>query len=175
LEELGQLRSSDIAERAYVDDAGVEHRSWFITITSDDSAGLTLKNAASERVVPVHATLVDRGLLAFVAASQRAKEPRLFPRLRPNVYGRLTAKWGEWFDSYLRKSCGVTDRRMVFHSFRHTFKHYARHVGVNEGIQRQIMGHSSGDAADQYGSGYSLWQLVGGMSLFAVPGLSLPL
>lgn len=62
---------------------------------------------------------------------------------------------------------------MVFHSFRHTFKDYARLAGIQEGVQRQIMGHSSGDVADNYGSGFPLHQLVEGMRHFKVPGLTI--
>lgn len=60
---------------------------------------------------------------------------------------------------------------MVFHSFRHTFKDYARLAGIEEGIQRQIMGHSSGDVADNYGSGFPLHKLVEGIKRYKVPGL----
>lgn len=174
LEELGQLRPGDVEEIAYPDASGVEQRHWFIRIKEDEGDGLTLKNAGSERDVPVHPELARLGFLSFVAAAQSNSQARLFPMLRPNVYGRLTAKWGEWFGPYLRNTCGVTDKRMVFHSFRHTFKHYARHVGMPEGVQRQIMGHSSGDVADTYGSGYSPHQVVEGMKLFNVAGLETP-
>jgi hypothetical protein len=35
------------------------------------------------------------------------------------------------------------------------------------------MGHSPGDVADEYGSGYSRHQLVEGMKLYKVPGLQI--
>lgn len=173
LEELGQLRPSDVQELSYPTLDGTINRWWFVRIREDDADDMSLKNANSERDVPVHPELSRLGFLAYVDAMSVAGEVRLFPRLRANVYGRLTAKWGEWFSPYLRQVCGVTDKRMVFHSFRHTFKHYARHVGMIEGIQRQIMGHSSGDVADQYGSGYPLHQVVEGLASYRVPGLVL--
>lgn len=175
LEELGQLRPKDIARLSYPDADGQEQAAWFIRIVEDEADDLKLKNAASERLVPVHSELDRLGFIAFVEAASKAGQERLFPGLKPNIYGRLTAKWGEWFGPYLRNICSVTDKRLVFHSFRHTFKHYARHGGIIEGVQRQIMGHSSGDVADQYGSGYPLHQVVEGMKQFRVPGLkSLP-
>ncbi|WP_431470906.1 DUF6538 domain-containing protein [Sphingosinithalassobacter sp. LHW66-3] len=174
LEELGQLRVNSVVSLQYPDAAGEERTGWFIRLREDKEAGTKLKNAASERDVPVHPELLRLGFLSLVQAAKDAAEERLFPRLRPNVYGRLTAKWGEWFSLYLRGECCVEDKRMVFHSFRHTFKHYARHVGIPEGVQRQIMGHSAGDVADQYGSGYSLFQLEAGMKRYHVPGLRLP-
>lgn len=44
-----------------------------------------------------------------------------------------------------------------------------------EGIQRQIMGHSGDDVADDYGSDYYLHPLVEGMAMFKIPGLKLPM
>ena len=171
LEELGQLRPGDVLEIDYPDADGKTQRSAFIRIKEDSEDGLKLKNAASERDVPVHPELERLGFLTFVDAARKAKQERLFPLLRPNIYGRLTAKWGEWFGPYLRKECGIADRRLVFHSFRHTFKQYARHSRIEEGVQRQIMGHSSGDVADQYGNGYPLHIVVAGMATYKVPGL----
>ncbi|MBA3678497.1 MAG: site-specific integrase, partial [Sphingosinicella sp.] len=176
LEELGQLRPSDVSLEHYPDGDGAAQSGWFIRIMEDAGEDdLKIKNAASERRIPVHPELERLGFIRFVQSAKAAGDARLFPKLKTNVYGRLAAKWGEWFSGYLRGVCGVTDKRMVFHSFRHTFKHYARHAGIIEGVQRQIMGHSPGDVADEYGSGYSLFQAVEGMRLYKVPGLSLPI
>lgn len=173
MEELGQLRPSDVADTPYPGADGEDRSAWFIHITEDEADGLKIKNAGSQRLIPVHPQLEALGFITVVAAAKANGDARLFPSLKPNVYGRLSAKWGEWFSGYLRKVCTVTDKRMVFHSFRHTFKHYARHAGIIEGVQRQLMGHGSGDVADDYGSGYSLHQLVEGVKLYRVPGLSL--
>ena len=174
LEELGQLRPGDVHERNYADDEGHERTAWFIHMREDSEAGLKLKNAASERHVPVHYELVRLGFLGFVAAAKEANQQRLFSLLRPDKYGRLTAKWGEHWSVYRREVCGIADRRMVFHSFRHTFKDYARLAGIDEGIQRQLMGHSARDVADEYGSGPWDHQLVEAMARYRVPGLRLP-
>lgn len=174
VEELGQLRPSDVTQIIYPDDNGVDRKGWFLRITEDEEEGLRIKNAGSERLVPLHPELERLGFIAFVDAMRKARHARLFYLLRPDKYGRYTAKWGEWWSAYMRAECGVSDRRMVFHSFRHTFKHYAGHVGMIEGVQRQIMGHSPGDVADEYRGGYSLFQLVEGMSRYRVAGLKLP-
>ncbi|ODP36203.1 hypothetical protein BFL28_07280 [Sphingomonas turrisvirgatae] len=171
MEELGQLRPSDVERVTYPDADGKPQQSWFIHIKEEADDKLKLKNAASERSVPVHPELERLGFIRFVESVRESKADRLF-QLRPNVYGRLTAKWGEWFSVHLRGTCKVTDRRMVFHSFRHTFKQYARGAGIVEGVQRQIMGHSPGDVADEYGSGYPAHQVVAGMALYRIPGLT---
>lgn len=172
LEEMGQLRPSDVREETYPDADDKEQKAWFIRVVEDEEDGLKLKNAGSERVIPVHPVLEDKGFIRFVQAAKDAGQARLFPALRPNKYGRLTAKWGEWFGTY-KRTVGITDRRMVFHSFRHTFKDKGR-GRMSEGVQRQIMGHSSADVADQYGSGFELWQLVEEMRQYRVAGLKLP-
>jgi integrase len=174
LEELGQLRPEDVVRLPYPDAEGQEKSAWFLRLTEDEADGLRLKNAASERLVPIHPELERLGFVSFASAARRNKRARIFHELRPGAYGRLTAKWGEWFSGYLRTVCNVTDRRMVFHSFRHTFKDHARHVGILEAVQRQIMGHSGDDVADDYGSGHSLFRVVEGMKLYRVPGLRLP-
>ena len=173
LEEIAQLRATDVREEQYIDGDDAERTAWVICIMQEE--GLSTKNANSERRVPVHPDLERLGLIRLVNDAVIANDDRLFPALRPNVYGKFGAKWGEWWSIYRREVCGVSDRRMVFHSFRHTFKYYARHVGMIEGVQRRIMGHSSGDTADDYGpSGYSLHQLVEGIRRYRIPGLILP-
>lgn len=173
LEELGQLRPQDVCLETYPTEGEAQASSWFIHICQDEEDGLKLKNAGSRRLVPLHSVLVSNGFVEFAEAARSAQAPRLFTELQPNAYGRLTAKWGEWFSVYRREQCGVPDA-MVFHSFRHTFKHWARHAGINEGVQRQIMGHSSSDVADSYGSGYSHFALVQGMDRFTIPGFTPP-
>jgi integrase len=92
LEELGQLRPQDVNEDRYIDSEGAERAAWIIQIREDKDADLKLKNAASERRVPVHTELVRLGFLDFVKAAKAAKQQRLFPLLKANIYGRLTAK-----------------------------------------------------------------------------------
>lgn len=173
MEELGQLRAVDVRRETYPDADDNEQSAWFIHVTEDDEDDLKLKNAGSERVIPLHPVLEQLGFTRFVEAAKAGGQARLFPDLRPNKYGRLTAKWGEWFSEYKRGVCGVTDKRMVFHSFRHTFADHGRGRMV-EGVKRQIMGHSSGDVADDYGTGFPIWQLVEEMRKYRVPGFSPP-
>lgn len=180
LEELGQLRPEDVQRRTYLDADDKEQAAWFLHLveTADEGGegnGTKLKNAASERLVPVHSQLERLGFIAFCESVKAQGRPRLFHLLKPNKYGFLAAKWGEWWSGYRRTVCGVTDRRMVFHSFRHTFIDYARHVSIGESLTRQLTGHGGEDVHDDYGSGYSLHRLVEGMKLYKVPGLKLPL
>ncbi|WP_230769747.1 site-specific integrase [Sphingomonas sp. Leaf4] len=175
LEEIGQLRVADVQRREYPDQDGNMLAGWFLHITEEtDERGQSnrLKNAASERLVPLHPELERLGFVAYVQGL-KDKQGRVFPDLVANIYGRLTAKWGEWFGPYMRTVCGITDKRKVFHSFRHTFKDYARRAKMPEGIQRQLMGHTGKDVADGYGSGYDLRSLGEAMVSYRVPGLQI--
>ncbi|UAJ09251.1 site-specific integrase [Polymorphobacter megasporae] len=173
LEELGQLRPGDVREQPYLDGEDNPHTTWVISITEDEEDGLHLKNAGSIRIVPVHPALIELGFIEFAQAASAKKRARIFDDLTPDKYGSYTAKWGMWFTTY-RKGLGLTDRRLVFHSFRHTFKDNARHSRIDEGVQRQLMGHTGEDVADDYGSGHSLHRLVEGIALYRVPGFKLP-
>lgn len=174
-EELGQLRPDDVVRLSYPAPDGQPQSAWFLKLieVDDEGTATVLKNAASERLVPVHPELERLGFVRFALAMKEQGRTRIFHALKPSKFGRLTDKWGQWFTIYRRDVCGVTDRRMVFHSFRHTFKDYARHAGIVEAVQREIMGHSGDDVADDYGSGHSLYRLVEGMSLYKVSGLTL--
>lgn len=174
LEELGQLRVADVVAESYLAKNDEVATSWFLRITEDEDDGLKLKNAGSARLVPVHRVLEECNFLDYVEQMRELGHSRLFPLLKADKYGRVTAKWGEWFSKYRRDVCGVTDRRLVFHSFRHTFKDCCRHAGLEEGVQRQLMGHSPGDVAGSYGSGYSQYQLVAAMQKYRVPGFKPP-
>ena len=176
MEELGQLRPHDVTRLSYPDPDGAEQQGWFIHLIEDGGEnGTGLKTAQSERVIPLHPTLERLGFIVFIQAMRDQGHDRLFHQLTRGPYGNLTHKWGQWFGEYLRTTCRVTDKRMTFHSFRHTFTDYVRRPDIPEGIQRQLVGHSSKDVHDDYGSGYNLLWLVQAMKLYRIPGLRLPL
>lgn len=175
MEELGQLRPHDVVRLAYPDPDGAEQAGWFLNLVEVEGESATaLKTAESERLIPIHAELERLGFLAFAKAMKEQGRERLFHQLTPGPYGNLTHKWGQWFSGYLRNVCLVTDKRMTFHSFRHTFTDHVRRPDIPEGIQRQLVGHSSKDVHDDYGTGYNLHWLVDAMTRYRVPGLTIP-
>lgn len=173
--ELAQLRRGDVQEKQYPDADAKLRTGWFLAITEDtDEAGLAnaIKNDASERLVPVHPKLIELGFIDYVQALENQRG-RIFPSLPEDKFGNPAAKWGEWFSRYLRGTCGVTDKRKTFHSFRHAFKDNARNSGIDSDMQRQLMGHEGGDVADQYGAGYANYSMVEAMEKYRVPGLEI--
>lgn len=170
LNELGQLRTKDILLERTASD--IDQAVWVIRITEDETDGLRLKTRSSARRVPIHAALKDLGFLRYVEVVRASGEPRLFPALKPDRFGTVTAAWGKWFGAYLR-SQNVMDPKIVFHSFRHSFKHYARESGIAKGVNDALTGHESGDVADAYGGPeYPLSPLVEAIERFRVPAFA---
>lgn len=172
--ELGQLHPDDIMSEPYEDADGNEQSAWVMRFVENEARGQTVKNEASQRRVPIHSALVGLGFLEFVRAAKRSGSARLFPDIQPSAQGELMGNWSKWFGRYLRSEAGVTDARVVFHSFRHSFKHYARLSNMQTTALNEITGHETGDVADAYGGlSYPLAPLVEAMSLYRAPHIEL--
>jgi integrase len=176
LNELGQLRPADVIEIPYLAEGGEEQVAWCIRIVADKKEGLRLKNAFCARRVPIHSDVIALGFLDFVNAAREAGQARVFPELRPDKYGTVTANWSKWFGRYLRGTIKVTDDRMRFHSFRHAFKDYAREAEIPEDVNDAFTGHRGQAVARRYGStlNYPLRPMVAAMAKYRVTGLTLP-
>jgi integrase len=171
LEELGQLSPVDIKEETYTDSHGHEQTVPVIYLT-DEGEGQGLKNQASRRRVPVHTALIDAGFLQYVA---KQTGERLFPALVADKFGRETSAFSRWFGAYLRNTCGISDKRKTFHSYRHAFKEIMREVGVQEDVSDALSGHTNGAVSRNYGSAfYPIRPLVEAMTKYRVPGVTLP-
>ena len=166
LNELGQLRPQDVYEETYRDQAGQLQSAWVVRITSDEADGLTVKTSSSVRRVPVHTQLIKLGFIDYVKSASGRQ--RLFWEVKLDRDGKLTCTWSKWFiNQYLRKTIGIKDSRLVFHSFRHTFKHMARLAGISKEVSDAITGHSSGDVASSYGGlSFPLAPLVDGVKRY---------
>jgi integrase len=175
LDELGQLRSCDVVEETYIGADDVEATAWTIRFVFDEAAGLRLKTIGSVRRIPVHPELVALGFLRYVGAAKANGQARIFPLLKPDSHGKITAHWSKWYGRYLRSVCLVTNKKIVFHSFRHTFKDNSRYSQLAPDVQNEITGHDTGDVADTYGGlSYPLHPLVEGMNKYRVPRFSPP-
>ena len=129
LEELCQLRMDD-----FIEQQGMQ------CIRIDDSReGQNLKNSSSRRMLPLHPTLIDLGLLQHVESVRSTGADRLFPELEA-VRGKLGHAPSKWFGRYKAKM-GITDPRKTFHSFRHTFIDDLRDAGVQDSLIKRMVGH----------------------------------
>jgi len=85
---------------------------------------LRVKTSSSRRLVPLHSDVIAAGFDRYVQNQRRSGHEWPFSDLEPDHDGRRGGNFGKFFARFLRQNqwCGITDRRLVFHSFRHTFK-----------------------------------------------------
>lgn len=140
LNELCGLRLDDFDE-----EDGVP----FFHVRASDHRGL--KTASSKRVVPVHAELVDLGLLSEVDRLRRAGEERLFPDLTPGPRGYLSHKPSKFYGRFIERMLGP-QKGLVFHSLRHTFITGLRKARVPREVRTALVGHEDSGVHEAYGS-----------------------
>ena len=156
LNEICQLHLSDIRK--------VEGF-WCFDI-NDDTEDKRLKTPSSRRVIPIHLTLVEMGLLRYVEDQRRVGRRRLFSELRFGRHGYADAA-SKWFARYKRK-CGITTKAKVFHSLRNTMSTRLKTAGVSLGVAAQILGHALEKQSmtfDYYADGYPVSTLYDALSL----------
>jgi integrase len=158
LEEIGQLLVSDIK---------CEDSIWYFDVNSFEDK--KLKTKSSVRKVPIHHDLIK---LEFITYINELECPRVFPLLKPDIYGRLTQNWSKWFGRRLPK-LGINDDSKVFHSFRHLMKDALRNSGVDEAVSDAITGHSSSSIGRAYGKGYGLSMLNKAIQSIKYEGLTI--
>ncbi|WP_459190546.1 DUF6538 domain-containing protein [Ralstonia pseudosolanacearum] len=165
-EELGQLMVCDVQ---------TWNNRMFLRIT-DLAEEQGVKNRVSKRQVPVHSELMKIGFGNYVELMRAAGQERLFPDLKPNKYGVLTAQFSTWFNEYLDKHA-VDDPRYNFHSFRHTFEEYGGRSGLSQYQIDGILGHQPEGMGRRYGKKragrriYDPMELAAGMDLFKIEGV----
>jgi integrase len=172
IEELCQISPDDVYEESYRDATGKEHRAWVLLLTNE-GADQGLKNDGSRRRFPIHSELLSRGFVQYTQSFKGGT--RIFPALKANKYGEEAANWSIWWLNFIRRECTVTDKRMVFHSFRHYFKDVCRACGISKEVSDALQGHAEGDSAGDYGAEfYPLRALVEAMDRYTVHGVKLP-
>lgn len=108
----------------------------------------SLKNANSERAVPLHPSLIDEGFLAFAT---KVKTGPLFVDLDPDRFGSRGGNGSKVLSRWIR-SIGIDDKRLSpNHSWRHRLKTLARRHGLASDHVDAITGHGRKSVGDAYG------------------------
>ena len=142
--EICQLRGEDVVEIGGVP---------CLNLTVFDAEGRRvadkrLKTASSERYVPLHPDLINAGFRGFAEAGQPTA--RLFSDLKPGPGGKYSHSLSKWFGDYLDQ-IGLSDRSLVFHSFRHGFRDACRDADIAEETALALGGWTGIDQATRYG------------------------
>jgi integrase len=137
--EVAQLHGSHVLEREGI---------WVVKIAPSVDGG-TIKNAESERYVPIHSRLIADGFLDFVR--DRGEGPLFYNRTsgdpkRKHASKGLSNRLAAW----IRDNGFIDPRKAPNHALRHWFKSEAARTGVSDSIADAIQGHSDGRAATGY-------------------------
>ena len=133
-------------------------RRWCFDILEEpDRPDKHLKTKSSRRIVPIHDTLIELGLIDFIDLLKKndPNRKRLFEEL-PYVDDSYNSRVSEfWNDRYLPK-LGLKTNKKNFHSIRHTVSDHLKQKGIEPHFINELMGHSSGNIdLDRYGKGYN--------------------
>lgn len=156
LNELSQLYLDDIRQS--------EAGTWYIDfnlegdkldIDDEDSTDKSLKTVNSIRVVPLHQTIIQAGLPAYVAALRKAGHTRLFPELKRDRIKGYGKPVGSWFNERFLGIRLEIERngKKTFHSFRHNFVTALERLDLPERVMAQFAGHQRGQG--QSGTRYA--------------------
>jgi integrase len=131
LEEFAQLRLADVAK---------EDGIWFLRIHDEDAN--QLKNPQSVRRVPLHPEL-KAAFLLHVHSLAVTPESLIFSELRPGgPDNKLGFYFSKWFGNY-RKSIGLYEPLLDYHSLRHSFTTRLFSAGVDGAVVDALTGHQS--------------------------------
>lgn len=124
--------------------------------------GQKLKNASSERLVPLHPRLKELGFMEYVGSLKARGVDRVFPELSLHKRHGFAHNPSRWFASY-RAKLGFSSggERKDFHSFRHTVADELKQAGVEESLIAALLGHQSGGITySRYGKDYAPGRIV---------------
>lgn len=170
LNEACQLDVADIRRIDGVDCFVITERS------ETEHTDKRLKTASSERVVPIHATLLDLSFMDFVRQRKRAGETKLFGEVGMGATGYRSTTFSAWFCRFVAKA-GADSQKTCFHSFRHGFRDALREARIDRDIALVLGGWTtaggSASVSDAYGSGYRIPTLKEAIDRVTYPGLDL--
>jgi intergrase/recombinase len=117
--------------------------------------GGSLKNEGSERTVPIHPAILERGFLDFVFS--KGEGPLFYGNGRKNAAkpapGRRHASKGPTnrLAAWIREQGFTDERKSPTHAFRHWFKSKCQDRGVPDSVADAIQGHRGNRGeADSY-------------------------
>jgi len=125
---------------------------WVFNITDEGDGDKQIKNQNSKRVVPIHTTLIELGLLNYHKAQQNAEQQWLFPEIEPDSRGRRGGHFSDFYGKYIEQIGVKVDRRLNFHSFRHTMMDALRDAGFMDHEIAVIVGHEKRTTTSGYGT-----------------------
>nr|WP_321182368.1 tyrosine-type recombinase/integrase [Methylobacterium sp. Leaf122] len=169
---LAALTGARIGELAALWGTSVIEREGVVGIDIAPSPdGATLKNAGSERFVPLHPAIIRAGFVEYARTKGRA----------PLFYGKPARRGAEakhpskgttnHLSTWIRGQGFDNERIAPAHGLRHWFKSAASRAGIPDSIADTLQGHSDDRAAARYRH-ISITQMAEAIAKLPVPVLS---
>jgi integrase len=151
LNEICQLDTADVRTIDGIDCFVISQRS---DSGADDKK---IKTSMSERIVPIHTTILECGFAEFVSNRRMDGGLKLFPELPISTTGYSSDPSSKWFRRFVEKA-EATRPKTCFHSFRHCFRDALREVrGLDHDVALALGGWASAngrETAESYGRGF---------------------
>ncbi|MEG9503169.1 MAG: site-specific integrase [Methylorubrum extorquens] len=168
---LAALTGARIGELAALWGSSVIEREGVVGINIAPSPdGATLKNAGSERFVPLHPEIIRGGFVEFAKAKGHS----------PLFYGKPARRGADakhpskgttnHLSSWIRSQGFDNERIAPAHGLRHFWKSAASRAGIADSLADAIQGHMDDRAAARYRH-ISIAQMKDAMDRFPVPAL----
>ena len=154
---LGEITSLYIDNVREIKGSHREKRLCFDIVVEPERTDKHLKTQSSRRIVPVHDTLIELGLIEFIQLL-KIKDPkreRLFQELKYKS-GNYNQNVSRWFNTRYLPLLGLKTDKKNFHSLRHTVSDHLKQKGIEPHFVNELLGHSSGNIdLERYGKGYN--------------------
>lgn len=135
-----------------------------------------LKTEASDRIVPIHRTILDVGFAQFISVRKSSGDTLLFDGINLDANGFRSTAFSKWFIRFGMRA-GAIEERTSYHSFRHNFRDALREAEVTRDMAHALggwtRGTASSDTADDYGGGYRVATLNKAIQKVDYPTLDL--
>ncbi|KAB7739539.1 tyrosine-type recombinase/integrase [Parvibaculum sedimenti] len=141
--------------------------------TKDRSLRKSVKNAGSDRLMPVHPELIKLGFDKFVAAAKASTNDRLFPGCERSKADGSFTPYSKFFARFLKRIGVKKDQMLAFHSFRHNFEDAMREAGLDQHIRYRLAGRADNHSSAGYGNGHRPARLLEEISKIQYPSLDL--
>lgn len=164
LGELVQLAIEDVQDADGLNFLDINEK---VLLGTDEKS---VKSVAGMRKVPVHPNLLELGFLDFVAkrAKQDKANVRLFKEIKFGADKQASTVYSKTFARLMNK-VGLTDSRLVFHSWRHGVEDALRDAEVQPYIIDAIVGHADNTIGSKYGKGVSLAVMADAVAKMKLP------
>lgn len=123
---------------------------WYFNITDEEEEGKAVKTEASQRIVPIHSSLIELGFLDFVKESRAMQrkikydngyKSRLLYDLTYTQHEKWGRNLGRWFNERYLKALGLKTKKKTLHSLRHSFITFLSVEGVEGANIKSMVGH----------------------------------